>query len=53
MRYRFYNSIHVLRHRDGRPYPLELLRDVYLVRDGWQRFAISRSRTGLCLASMR
>lgn len=47
MRYRFYNSIHVLRHRDGRAYPLELLRDVYLVRDGWQRFAIPGRQGGV------
>ena len=47
MRYRFYGSIHVLRHRDGRPYPFELLRDVYVVRDGWQRFAVPGRQGGV------
>lgn len=46
MKYRFYNSIHVLRHTDGRKYPFELLRDVYLVRGAWQRFAIPGRQGG-------
>ena len=46
MKYRFYNSIHVLRHGDGRKYPFELLRDVYLVRHSWQRIAIPGRQGG-------
>lgn len=46
MKYRFYSPIHVLRHKDGRKYPFELLRDVYLVRGAWQRFAIPGRQTG-------
>lgn len=38
--YRFFGSIHVLRHKDGRKYPFELLRDFRFVRNGYQRFVV-------------
>lgn len=39
-RYAFLGPIHVLDHEDNSQYPFEFLRDLFVVRNGLQRFAI-------------
>lgn len=45
--YSFHDAIHVLDHADGSKYSFEFLRDLYIVRNGVQRFAIPGRQAGL------